>query len=896
MKKRIILVAIVGLCLLLLPQMISTANAASYRIRFYLDKSNHIVCQYYFNPYSAGTPRWILKETPQFLSLNGTTYEITNDGYVKGNGKSQLIYFDENENNLFDGSNYSQPNYKGTYYYINENNQFVTGWQQIDDSMYYFKYNHMNNMLITGPIAIDGVTYLIGENGEMLTNTWYSNSNGSGKYLFYFGNDGKKVIREGFWEIDGKTYYYESGYTNSFKCDSFVHEDGNYYYLDNDGVLFTGGWFDYRKEYSYQTYKTVKLYADETGVISSGIKTIDGYDYHFGLPENEYGVPYLLTGNHYTQNEDGTRTNYCSDNEGHVEAIWMLDADGLLTISGKGVIEYENLKFAWLKDRLSIKSIKICDSVNYICDYAFQNCSNLTSITIPNSITGIGGNAFDGCSNLTSITIPDNITSIGKNAFNGCSNLTSITIPDSVTDIGENAFNGCSNLTSITIPDDMTSICNGVFSGCSSLKSFTIPKSISSIGQYAFKDCSSLTNLLIPDTVNDIGKYAFYGCNSISILIPKCNSYAHNWCKNNMNKARYTVQEHQDIQIDPAVEPTISDNGYTEGSHCAACGDVVVEQMEIPALKYENIPGTWVLEKLTSTSLSNPMEFSRNQWYGLFGYYKEMTFYSGNQVQVTSVTNGETNNQTLYYGFDGNTLVLYSYAQQANGKITKEVQYAYVKNQEGQWNGFEGNAVCYYVPQEKATPLITDPQVIGTWKVDRMKTKSGQMKYLEYFIASGLGNWTFTLYNNGIVLVSMSQEQSEIKPYYVKNNCYTFNGTEFYKVSSEFQTNLGDGSTTFFIPLDQPYTLPSTVHVIPTLQDLSVLRLPESLKIIESEAFSNLACQAIIIPDGCTTIGERAFAGCKNLLYVWIPASVTNYPANAFEGCNENLVIDWVKE
>ena len=70
------------------------------------------------------------------------------------------------------------------------------------------------------------------------------------------------------------------------------------------------------------------------------------------------------------------------------------------------------------------------------------------------------------------------------------------------------------------------------------------------------------------------------------------------------------------------------------------------------------------------------------------------------------------------------------------------------------------------------------------------------------------------------------------------------------------------------------------------------MRLPGGLGIIEDEAFSNLACQAVMIPEGCTAIGSYAFAGCAGLLYVRIPASVTSCPGDAFEGCHENLVID----
>ena len=68
------------------------------------------------------------------------------------------------------------------------------------------------------------------------------------------------------------------------------------------------------------------------------------------------------------------------------------------------------------------------------------------------SVTSIGDYAFSDCSSLTSITIPESVTSIGESTFYSCRNLTSIVIPESVTSIGEWAFARCSSLTSIVIP------------------------------------------------------------------------------------------------------------------------------------------------------------------------------------------------------------------------------------------------------------------------------------------------------------------------------------------------------------------------------------------------------------------------------------------------------------
>ena len=77
---------------------------------------------------------------------------------------------------------------------------------------------------------------------------------------------------------------------------------------------------------------------------------------------------------------------------------------------------------------------------------------------------------------------------------------------------------------------------------------------------------------------------------------------------------------------------------------------------------------------------------------------------------------------------------------------------------------------------------------------------------------------------------------------------------------------------------------------IPKLSELKVLYLPDSLKIIEQETFANLPCQAVIIPEHCTKITERAFANCKNLIYVKISSADTVIEPDAFEGCEHVFI------
>ena len=79
------------------------------------------------------------------------------------------------------------------------------------------------------------------------------------------------------------------------------------------------------------------------------------------------------------------------------------------------------------------------------------------------------------------------------------------------------------------------------------------------------------------------------------------------------------------------------------------------------------------------------------------------------------------------------------------------------------------------------------------------------------------------------------------------------------------------------------------------LEGLNILYLPSDLKTIETESFSGLACEAVIIPDGCKTIGDKAFENCTELLYVYIPSSVTTIGDNAFNGC-DNAFLDYQNE
>ena len=85
--------------------------------------------------------------------------------------------------------------------------------------------------------------------------------------------------------------------------------------------------------------------------------------------------------------------------------------------------------------------------VTSIGQYAFRDCTDLTSITIPSSVTEIGPEAFRGCTVLTQLSIPSSVTAIGREAFIGCSGLTSVTLSAGLEKIAQEMFSECSALT-----------------------------------------------------------------------------------------------------------------------------------------------------------------------------------------------------------------------------------------------------------------------------------------------------------------------------------------------------------------------------------------------------------------------------------------------------------------
>ena len=216
-------------------------------------------------------------------------------------------------------------------------------------------------------------------------------------------------------------------------------------------------------------------YASLDGVLFSKYKTVL-IQYPIGNTRSEYAIPDSVKVINYSAFED------CSS----LTSVTIPDS---VTIIG----DYAFLGCS------SLASVTIPDSVTSIGYLALASCSSLTSVDVsadnPNysALDGVLFNKdkteliqYPASSTRSEYAIPDSVTSMGNWAFRDCSNLTSVTIGNGFTSIGVYAFYRCSSLTSVTIPDSVTSIDNDAFLDCPKLTSVIIPNCVTSIGSWSF--------------------------------------------------------------------------------------------------------------------------------------------------------------------------------------------------------------------------------------------------------------------------------------------------------------------------------------------------------------------------------------------------------------------------
>jgi len=224
---------------------------------------------------------------------------------------------------------------------------------------------------------------------------------------------------------------------------------------------------------------------------------------------------------------------------------WVLDEDGVLTISGEGEMWFyeptQNMAPPW--HNAGVKAVIIEEGVTSIGHNAFANCYDLSTVTISDSVTNISKSAFTNCG-IQKLIIADGSKKVTAAMIVGKDTLEELVIPSSVVYLDETGLQYSPKLTTVTFEDNsqLTTIGYGTFAGCGSLETVDFGENsrLTKIDGQAFYVCRSLKNIVIPDSVTEIGSGAFSYVDALTdIVIPDgvrtIDSGVFAYCKNLKN-------------------------------------------------------------------------------------------------------------------------------------------------------------------------------------------------------------------------------------------------------------------------------------------------------------------------------------------------------------------------
>ncbi len=508
-----------------------------------------------------------------------------------------------------------------------------------------------------------------------------------------------------------------------------------------------------------------------------------------------------------------------------------------------------------------------------VSDLAFSNCSSLTSVTIGNSVTSIGRSAFCLCTSLVNVTIGNNVTTIGVATFSSCSSLASVTIGNGVTSIGEQAFYMCSSLKSVIIGNNVTTIGEYAFYDCP-IESAIIPtiaisyiqktnlKTVvinggESIGNSAFYNCSSLTSVTIGDSVTNIGDYAFKYCTSLTEIKYNAVNCADSSSSSSIDVFSYAGQNGEGIKVTIGSNvkkiPTylfydsyITEVIFEEGSACENIGDSA----------FRNCTA------LTSIEIPNSVTS--------IGY---AAFYSCDSLYSIVIGNGVTSiGDYAFYSCDSLKSV----------EIPDSVKSI----------GADAFGYCSALKSLTIGSSVTSIGA-GAFFDCSFLEKVNYAETIDSWVQIEFGNcysnpiyYAKNLYINDKLVTEVNITTATKISSYALYNCSSLTSIEIPNSVISIGTGSFRGCS-----LLESITLPFVGATLNGTSDTHFGYIFGASSYSSNSSYIPISLKTVVVTGG-ESIGEGAFYGCKSLISITIPDSVTSIGKDAFYGCKiENAII-----
>ncbi|ELP84048.1 hypothetical protein EIN_157180 [Entamoeba invadens IP1] len=155
------------------------------------------------------------------------------------------------------------------------------------------------------------------------------------------------------------------------------------------------------------------------------------------------------------------------------------------------------LKTSVFDNNTNLVSVNLHNNIRKIPTRCFFNCGNLKQIDLSPTLTKIGDSAFSQCG-IESLEIPDSVSYLGESTFQNCTVLKHLTFSKSLFIIPNGCCDGCHVLSDVVLPENLLETSSRAFQQNYNLD-VDIPKSVTKIEQDAFYEC--LGNIYLDQNV-----------------------------------------------------------------------------------------------------------------------------------------------------------------------------------------------------------------------------------------------------------------------------------------------------------------------------------------------------------------------------------------------------------
>ena len=498
-------------------------------------------------------------------------------------------------------------------------------------------------------------------------------------------------------------------------------------------------------------------------------------------------------------------------------------------------------------------------------------------------ITTINGYMFSHIYTLETITFPSTLKVIGDLAFWCCTNLQNVTLPEGLETLGMGAFTGCESFTSVTLPESLTNTDENLFRNCASLAEFK--------GKYASEDgrCliidgvlnsfapADLTSFTIPDGVVRVGEDSFNGCaNLTAVTIPEGVEELGNW-------VFWQCTALTSIEI-PASVTQIGQQCF---GGCTLLSEIYCNPTTPPALELFYGPWSAFEEIAEGAKIYVPAE-SVEAYKTAEGWseYADMICAKPqptNEIWYTS-TDGEIVEPYDATVFGANIISnSYETGQGVitfDGPVTEIGRYAFSGRSYISSSG--RRLLSIKIPN---SVKVIGYEAFSYSRLENIELGTGVTK---------IEDWAFSdcQYLTSLTIPN-SVEEIGSSIYHKVNGGHKM--TAFYgKFASEDNRCLiVDGELNSFASVGlTEYTIPEGVTSIGDrafiyCYNLTNIVIPDGVTSIGMYAFSQCSSlTSITIPDSVTSIENMAFHDCRALRNISIPDNVTSIAEEVFVGCD----------